>query len=240
MLLLLFIASAAVIWFAGIKLSDNTGVLAERLHLGSALGGLILLAIATNLPEIAITASAAVAGQLDVAVGNILGGIAIQTFVLVVLDAAGVRPRMPLTRLAASLVLVLEGALVVVVLAVVVIGTQLPNDLIFARLTRHRWSSPRYGWWDCCWSTGPARGCPGTKAVTRRRPARAPRALPRQEERSATEKGMSTTNGAILTIVFMAGLIFRLRRQYLRMGIDSIAVLVIYLVGIVGLATIGS
>ncbi len=84
-LLLLFLASAGVIWLAGIKLSDNTDVLAERLHLGSALGGLVLLAIATNLPEIAITASATVAGQLDVAVGNILGGIAIQTVVLVVL-----------------------------------------------------------------------------------------------------------------------------------------------------------
>jgi cation:H+ antiporter len=72
-LLLFFVASAAVIWYAGIKLSDTTDVLAERLHLGSALGGLILLAVATNLPEIAITASAATAGRLDVAVGNILG-----------------------------------------------------------------------------------------------------------------------------------------------------------------------
>src|SRR5690242_16355861 len=133
-LLVLFAASAAVIWYAGVRLSDTTDVLAERLHLGSALGGLILLAIATNLPEIAITASAAMAGQLDVAVGNILGGIAIQTVVLVALDAAGVRPRAPLTRLAASLVLVLEGVLVVVVLAVVVMGTQLPADLSFARL----------------------------------------------------------------------------------------------------------
>ncbi|WP_208776926.1 hypothetical protein [Streptomyces griseorubiginosus] len=60
---------------------------------------------------------------------GILGGIAIQTVVLAVLDAAGVRPRAPLTRLAASLQLVLESALVVVILAVVVMGTQLPPDL---------------------------------------------------------------------------------------------------------------
>ncbi|WP_220040855.1 hypothetical protein [Streptomyces sp. NTH33] len=52
------------------------------------------------------------AGQLDVAVGNILGGIAIQTVVLAILDAAGVRPRAPLTCLAASLQPVLEGVLV--------------------------------------------------------------------------------------------------------------------------------
>jgi cation:H+ antiporter len=49
-----------------------------------------------------------------------------------------------------------------------------------------------------------------------------------------------TALGIVLTIVYMAGLIFRPRRQYLRMGIDSITVLIIYLVGIVGLATIGS
>jgi cation:H+ antiporter len=84
-------------------------VLADRLHLGQALGGLILLAVATNLPEIAITYSAAASGQLAVAVSNILGGIAIQTVVLVALDAFGVRQRRPLTYLAASLTLVIEG-----------------------------------------------------------------------------------------------------------------------------------
>lgn len=131
-LLALFLASAGVIWYAGVHLSNSTDVLSERLHLGSALGGLILLAIATNLPEAAITVSAAVSGQLGVAVGNILGGIALQTVVLVVLDAVGVR-RKPLTYVAAGLTLVLEGALVVAVLAVVVMGTQLPRGLDVAR-----------------------------------------------------------------------------------------------------------
>lgn len=99
-----------VIWVAGSFLSNNTDVLADRLHLGQALGGLILLAVATNLPEIAITYSAAASGQLAVAVSNILGGIAIQTVVLVALDAFGVRERRPLTYQAASLTLVIEGA----------------------------------------------------------------------------------------------------------------------------------
>jgi cation:H+ antiporter len=76
-LLAVFVVSAAVIWLAGIRLSRYTDVLAERLHLGAAIGGVILLAVATNLPEIAITVSAASSGAVGVAVGNLLGGIAI-------------------------------------------------------------------------------------------------------------------------------------------------------------------
>jgi len=109
LLLLLFGGAATLVWVAGIRLSDTTDVLSSRLGLGEALGGLIMLAIVTNLPEIAITVSAALSDELGVAVGNILGGVAIQTVVLVVLDAFGVGVRDPLTYRAASLVLVLEG-----------------------------------------------------------------------------------------------------------------------------------
>ena len=76
--------------------------------MGEALGGLILLAIVTNLPEIAITVSAALQHNLELAIGNILGGIAIQTVVLVVLDVFGLGNKDPLTYRAASLLLVLE------------------------------------------------------------------------------------------------------------------------------------
>lgn len=137
LLVVIFVAAAAVVWVAGIQLSQATDVLDARLHLGSALGGLIVLALATNLPEIAITVSAAISGNLDVAVGNILGGIALQTVVLVILDAFGKRGRgeKPLTYRAASLTLVLEGLAVVAVLAVVIAGSQLPEGLEVLRLT---------------------------------------------------------------------------------------------------------
>jgi cation:H+ antiporter len=131
----IFVAAAAAIWAAGIQLSDQTDVLSTRLHLGSALGGLILLAVATNLPEIAIVVSASASGNVDVAVGNILGGIAIQTVVLCVLDVFGTTGDQPLTYRSASLVLLLEGILVVAMLALVIAGTQLSGDLIAFRLT---------------------------------------------------------------------------------------------------------
>src|SRR3954468_28676 len=134
-LLLVFAAAAAAIWVAGVQLSNQTDVLSVRLHLGSAMGGVILLAVATNLPEIAIVASASLSGNVGVAVGNILGGIAIQTVVLVAVDAFGVRGPRPLTYRAASLVLVVEAALVVAVLAIVIAGTQLPGTLIAWHVT---------------------------------------------------------------------------------------------------------
>ena len=130
-----FALAAGAVWVAGIRLSDTTDVLLERFGLGQALGGLILLAIVTNLPEIAITTSASLSGELGIAVGNILGGIAIQTAVLVLVDAFGVRGGRSLSYLAASLSLVLEGTLVIIVLAVTVMSSQLPSSLIFGRVT---------------------------------------------------------------------------------------------------------
>jgi cation:H+ antiporter len=124
-LVLIFLAAAAVIWTAGVQLSNTTDALDNRLHLGSALGGLILLAFATNLPELVITISAAAGGHLDLAVGNLVGGIAIQTVVLAVLDAA-LKGDRPLSFRAGSLVLVLEAALVMVVVVVGLMTSQLP------------------------------------------------------------------------------------------------------------------
>ncbi len=130
----IFIAAVAVVWVAGVQLSDAVDVLADRLGFGQALGGLILLAIATNLPEIAIVGSAAVHHNFDIATGNILGGIAIQTVVLVVLDGFGVRGGSPLSSRVSSLVPVLEGVLVLAVLGVVVMAKQLPPSLIVWRI----------------------------------------------------------------------------------------------------------
>lgn len=130
LLLASFVAAAGAVWMAGGYLARTTDALSKRLHLGQALGGLIVLAIVTNLPEVAITVSAALNGQVAVAVGNILGGIAIQTVVLVALDAFGLGRQNALTYQAASLVPALEGALVIAMLATAVMGSQLPATLL--------------------------------------------------------------------------------------------------------------
>ena len=133
-LILIFVTAAAVVWIAGTRLSDATDIYSAHFGFGEALGGLLFLAIATNLPEIAITSSAALRQNIEIATGNILGGIAIQTVVLVVLDVFGVRGRRSLTYWAGSLDLVLEGVLLMAILTVAVMGTQLPASLIIGRV----------------------------------------------------------------------------------------------------------
>ena len=124
-LIVIFAAGAVATWAAGVVLSKATDALDDRFGLGEALGGIILLAIAGTLPEIAITVSAASAGHLDLAVGNLIGGVAVQTLVLVVLDfAAG--PERPLSFLVGSLLPVIEALIVMAVLGTALGGAALP------------------------------------------------------------------------------------------------------------------
>ncbi len=127
LLLLIFLAAAVVTWLAGVSLSKTTDALDARLGLGDEIGGLVLLSIAGSLPELAITISAAASGNLPLAAGNLIGGIAIQTMVLLVCDFA-VGPSRPLTYLVGALTPVLEGLLVVMVVAGVEMGSLLQQS----------------------------------------------------------------------------------------------------------------
>jgi cation:H+ antiporter len=116
LLVLVFAAGAIATWAAGVALSKTTDALDARLGLGEELGGILLLAVAGTLPELAITISAASQGNLGLAAGNLIGGIAVQTIVLVLCDIA-VGPQRPLTFLVGALTPVLEGMLVVLVVS---------------------------------------------------------------------------------------------------------------------------
>ena len=124
--IVMFVAGSAATWGAGIELSRATDELDRRLGLGDALGGMVLLSIAGSLPELAITISAAASGNLAIAAGNLIGGIATATMVLVICDLFAPRP---LTFLAGSLVPVLEGLLVMLLIAIVSMGALLPANV---------------------------------------------------------------------------------------------------------------
>ena len=131
LVLLIFLVASAATWGAGITLSKTTDALDARLGLGDELGGLVLLALAGSLPEFAITVSAAAAGNLQLAAGNLIGGIAVQTMVLLLCDIA-VGPQRPLTYLVGRLTPVLEGLLVIIVVAGVEMGALLKPSTAIA------------------------------------------------------------------------------------------------------------
>lgn len=123
-----FVVAAAVTWVAGVFLSDATDTIDDRFGLGEALGGMILLGFAGTLPELAITASAAVNGNLGLAAGNLLGGIAMQTLVLVLIDAVS-RSRTPLTTMSRVIEPIFEALLVILVVAIALMGPLLPDGV---------------------------------------------------------------------------------------------------------------
>jgi len=129
LVILVFVAASGATWFAGVELSKSTDELDRRLGIGDAIGGMVLLAIAGSLPELAITISAAESGHLGLAAGNLIGGIATATMVLVLCDLFAPRP---LTYLVGSLVPVLEGLLVVLTVSLALMGALLPKSIVIA------------------------------------------------------------------------------------------------------------
>jgi cation:H+ antiporter len=127
-LIAVFAVGGIATWIAGVFLSDATDVVDKRFNLGEAMGGLILLGVAGTLPEIAITASAALSGHLGLATGNLLGGIAMQTLVLVLLDATS-RSKTPLTALSTVLEPIIEAIFVVMLVTMAIMGPLLPASV---------------------------------------------------------------------------------------------------------------
>lgn len=130
---LFFIISAIITWLAGVTLAKATDTLDTRFKFGDALGGLILLGISGSLPEIAITFSAARAGHIPVIIGNLLGGIAIQTLLIVIFDFT-VNKKKPLSYLAGSPLLVLETLFAIVITSIALLATFIPAEKSFFKI----------------------------------------------------------------------------------------------------------
>lgn len=127
LLIILFLISGGLIWFAGINLARTTRTIDTRFNLGDALGGLVLLGIATSLPEIAITVSAALTNHISVIIGNLIGGIAIQTLVIIIFDFI-VKGKKPISYLTGSRILFVEALFVIVMSLITVAASFYPKD----------------------------------------------------------------------------------------------------------------
>jgi cation:H+ antiporter len=121
-IVLLFVGAAVVIWRAGTHLEQRVDQIARRTGLGQAFSGVLLLATATSLPELATTLSALVIhDNATLAVHNLLGGVALQTGLLVIADAT-TRQRGALTSFEPRFVLLIQGVGLIMLLQIVIAG----------------------------------------------------------------------------------------------------------------------
>jgi cation:H+ antiporter len=83
-----FILCTAAIVYSGIRLSRYGDILAEKLGLGKAWFGMVLIASVTSLPELVTgISSVTVVGVPDIAVGDIMGSCVFNMLIIAFLDA---------------------------------------------------------------------------------------------------------------------------------------------------------
>ncbi len=130
--LVLFMACAAGVWIAGTRLTIAMDEIADRKRLAKGLVGLVFLATATELPEIVTTLTAAVQENAKLALGNMYGGIALQTTILAVVD--GLFVSAALTSYPRKPTNVLEASLLILLLALVLAITTFGEPLVVAHV----------------------------------------------------------------------------------------------------------
>lgn len=126
-----FAVCAAVIWFAGARLTRLMDILSDRFNWAKSITGLLVLSFATSLPELATTLSAAVQQSRELVLNNLFGGIALQTAILATADfwARGAITNYPRKANHA-----LEATLLVLLLALSMIVIQLGEPFALAHV----------------------------------------------------------------------------------------------------------
>jgi cation:H+ antiporter len=122
------LVAAAIVLFAGPRMVAVADRLADVTGLGEAIVGAVLIGSATSLPDLIATVSPALNGLPDLAVGNALGGVLAQTAFLAIADIAYRRAN--LEHAAASLPNLMQGALLVTLLAAVTVLFHAPEVTI--------------------------------------------------------------------------------------------------------------
>ena len=133
--ILIFIISGGIIWYFSNKLSHIVDFINEEYKLGAAFGGTILLSLIVNLPEVAIVIKGTLQGDTSLAIGNILGGIAIQTVLLAFFDFKTRKDSQPLSTITSNTNSISQGVFLSLILALVVLGTQLDSMYVSTRIS---------------------------------------------------------------------------------------------------------
>lgn len=132
-LIAIFILAAMIVWQAGARLATYASEISDRTGMSQAVIGVLLLGGATSLPEIATSSVATLAGNANMAVNNLLGGVAFQLVVLALADM--VVGRGALTSMVPGPRVLISSTVCIVLLALTSVGVMV-NDwpLPFAQI----------------------------------------------------------------------------------------------------------
>jgi cation:H+ antiporter len=115
-----FAICTVVVWFASVRMTRFAEIIADRSKAGKAFIGTLLLGLAVSLPELAVSASAALRGHADLAINTLLGGIALTMAALAITDA--IVGSEPLSSDLRRPVVLVEGLLAIVMLMTAATG----------------------------------------------------------------------------------------------------------------------
>ncbi|MDX1624973.1 MAG: sodium:calcium antiporter [Wenzhouxiangellaceae bacterium] len=124
-----FLACTAAIALFGTRITAVVDQLADRTGIGEAIAGAVLLGAATSLGGATVSVTAAWHGSADLALGNALGGIAMQFAALAVADFAYRRAN--LEHAAASPENLMQTGLLIALLALILLAPALPEFTVW-------------------------------------------------------------------------------------------------------------
>lgn len=129
--IVIFSFCAVVIWLIGSRTTLLADAMSERFQISRSTIGILFLALATSLPEVATTLTAAVKSHQLLVLNNLFGGIALQTAILAFADGftKGALSNYPRKTEHAR-----EAVLLVALLALVLIASVLQEPLVFSHV----------------------------------------------------------------------------------------------------------
>jgi cation:H+ antiporter len=112
--LLLIIFGAAAIVYGGDLVVDNATTIAKYFHMSETLIGLTIVALGTSLPELVTSIVASKKGEVDLAMGNVIGSNIAN--ILVVLGLSSAVSAMPVNSMVLTDTVILIGITIIVYL----------------------------------------------------------------------------------------------------------------------------
>jgi cation:H+ antiporter len=126
----IFAVAAVVVWMAGTRLARYADAIGDRTELSQAFLGMMLLGVATSLPEIATTLTGASIGNAALVTGNLFGGVALQIAILAIVDLVAIKGA--LTYVAPKPVLLFQGVMLLLLLATALAGAAVRDPISVA------------------------------------------------------------------------------------------------------------